>query len=95
MNSCAYISQSKVPQSIYEMVFDDGEEITEQELRFFENIGELKEVNLSLRRFPSLSEIPSRESAINRAIQNIKSNEIVVIAGKGHETYQEYKNRKF
>ena len=62
MNSCAYISQSKVPQSIYEMVFDDGEEITEQELRFFENIGELKEVNLSLRRFPNLSEIPSRES---------------------------------
>ena len=62
MNSCAYVSQSKVPQSIYEMVFDDGEEITEQELRFFENIGELKEVNLSLRRFPSLSEIPTRES---------------------------------
>ena len=27
--------------------------------------------------------------------QNIKSDEIVVIAGKGHETYQEYKNRKY
>ena len=50
MNSCAYVSQSKVPQSIYEMVFDDGEEITEQELRFFENIGELKEVNFILEK---------------------------------------------
>ena len=42
-----------------------------------------------------LIEIASREIAINRAIQNIKSNEIVVVAGKGHETYQEYKNRKY
>ena len=62
MNSCAYVSQSKVPQSIYQMVFDDEEEITEQELKFFGNIGELKEVSLSFRKFPSLSEIPSRES---------------------------------
>ena len=40
-------------------------------------------------------EIASREIAINRAIQNIQSNEIVIVAGKGHESYQEYKSRKF
>ena len=42
-----------------------------------------------------LIEISSRKNAINTAIKNIQSNEIVIVAGKGHETYQEYKNRKF
>ncbi|MFL2886875.1 MAG: UDP-N-acetylmuramoyl-L-alanyl-D-glutamate--2,6-diaminopimelate ligase [Candidatus Pelagibacter sp.] len=41
-----------------------------------------------------LIEISSREHAIKTAIKNIKSNEIVVVAGKGHESYQEYKKRK-
>ena len=40
-------------------------------------------------------EIPSRKNAIKSAILNIKSNEVVIIAGKGHEDYQEYINRKF
>ena len=42
-----------------------------------------------------LLEIPSRESAIKSAILNIKSNEVVIIAGKGHEVYQEYISKKF
>ena len=42
-----------------------------------------------------LIEIASREIAIKTAIKNIKSNNIVVVAGKGHETYQEYKKRKY
>ncbi len=37
-----------------------------------------------------LLEIPSRENAIKTSILDIKSDEIVVVAGKGHETYQEY-----
>ncbi len=40
-------------------------------------------------------EIPSRESAIKSAILDIKSNEVVIIAGKGHEVYQEYVRKKF
>ena len=40
-------------------------------------------------------DIPSRESAIKSAILNIKSNEVVIIAGKGHEVYQEYISKKF
>ncbi len=40
-------------------------------------------------------EIPSRESAIKSAIMNIKSNEVVIIAGKGHEVFQEYVSKKF
>ena len=42
-----------------------------------------------------LIEISSREIAIKTAIKNIKSDEIVVVAGKGHETYQEYKKKKY
>jgi len=42
-----------------------------------------------------LIEISSRELAIKTAIKNIKSDEILVIAGKGHETYQEYKKKKY
>ena len=34
-------------------------------------------------------------ASLQLVCQNIKSNEIVVIAGKGHEIYQEYKNRKY
>ena len=42
-----------------------------------------------------LIEISSRELAIKTAIKNIKSDEIVVVAGKGHESYQEYKKKKY
>ncbi len=42
-----------------------------------------------------LLEISSRESAIKSAILGIKSNEVVIIAGKGHEIYQEYASKKY
>ena len=42
-----------------------------------------------------LLEIPSREKAIKSAIMDIKSNEVVIIAGKGHEVYQEYTSKKY
>ena len=42
-----------------------------------------------------LFEIPSRNLAIKKAILNIKSDEIVVVAGRGHEIYQEYKTKKY
>ena len=39
-------------------------------------------------------EIPSRSKAINLAIKNLGSGDILIVAGKGHENYQEYKNKK-
>ena len=39
-------------------------------------------------------EIPSRKLAIKNAILNSKSDEILIIAGKGHETTQEYRKKK-
>ena len=41
-----------------------------------------------------LLEIPLRENAIKTSILDIKSDEIVIVAGKGHETFQEYGSKK-
>ena len=42
-----------------------------------------------------LIEIPSREKAIETGISNLKSGDILIVAGKGHETFQEYKKKRF
>ena len=42
-----------------------------------------------------LVEIPSREIAISKAIKNLNSGDILLVAGKGHENYQEYSKKKF
>jgi len=39
-------------------------------------------------------EIPDRESAIRRAVELAGPGDIVLIAGKGHETYQEFADRR-
>ena len=40
-------------------------------------------------------EIPSRSKAIFKAVEQLNSGDILIIAGKGHEDYQEYRKRKF
>ncbi len=40
-------------------------------------------------------EIASRSKAIEKAIQDLNSNSVLVVAGKGHENYQEYLNKNF
>ena len=40
-------------------------------------------------------EIPSRSKAINLAVQELKSGDILIVGGKGHESFQEYKKKKF
>ncbi len=41
------------------------------------------------------SMIPDRKKAIDFAIQNAKKGDIIIIAGKGHETYQEIKGKRY
>ncbi len=41
-----------------------------------------------------LVEISSRKKAIRIAIENLSSGDILLVAGKGHEIYQEYKGKK-
>ena len=40
------------------------------------------------------SNIGSRKKAIKTAIKELESNEILLVAGKGHEEYQEVNNEK-
>ena len=42
-----------------------------------------------------LIEISSRKEAVEKAINDLRSDEILIVAGKGHENYQEYKTKKF
>ena len=41
-----------------------------------------------------LYEIPSRFLAIDKAIENLKTGEVLVVAGKGHENIQDYGKKK-
>ena len=56
-----------------------------------------KKIRNSIKKsiLPSkMIEIPSRKLAIRKAILNSKSDEVLIIAGKGHESTQEYNIKK-
>ncbi len=54
-----------------------------------------KIIRKTLKKYcPEGIEIPDRSKAIKIAISKIKKNEILIIAGKGHEKYQIIKNKK-
>ena len=56
-----------------------------------------KKIRNSIKRSilsTKMIEIPSRKLAIKKAVLNSKSDEVLVIAGKGHESIQEYKKKK-
>ena len=40
-----------------------------------------------------LIEISSRENAIKKSIFELKSGDVLIVAGKGHENYQQYKKK--
>ena len=39
-------------------------------------------------------EIPSRAKAISKAVNDLGSGDVLIVAGKGHENYQEYRTKK-
>ena len=51
------------------------------------------EIKPKISKF-KLNEIPSREKAIDKAISELLSGEILLVAGKGHENIQNYGNLK-
>ena len=56
-----------------------------------------KEIRASIKKNTNNAktyEIPDRASAIKKAILSLKTGDILIIAGKGHEKIQEYKNIK-
>ncbi len=56
----------------------------------------ISEIEMGVKEKNSAYEIiPDRREAINRAITSAKANDVVIIAGKGHETYQIVGGDKF
>ncbi len=49
--------------------------------------------NEIIKHCPKAKEIPNRRKAIFEAINNLKKNKILIIAGKGHEKFQIIKNK--
>ena len=57
-----------------------------------------KKIRLDIKKAinkSKLLEIPSRERAISSAINHLNSGDVLIVAGKGHEKYQEYKFKSF
>ena len=52
-----------------------------------------RETRLKINK-KKLIEIPSRKKAIKEGIKNLNSGDILIVSGKGHETFQEYYSKK-
>jgi len=60
----------------------------------YENSKKIRNQIKKKKKKSKLIEISSRKNAIKVAIENLKSGDILLVAGKGHEIYQEYKGKK-
>lgn len=54
----------------------------------------IKDIHMGFSDLTKVSSITSREDAIKKVIHDADSNSIVLIAGKGHETYQEVNGKR-
>ncbi|MEX0661026.1 MAG: UDP-N-acetylmuramoyl-L-alanyl-D-glutamate--2,6-diaminopimelate ligase [Balneolaceae bacterium] len=54
----------------------------------------IKDIHMGFSDLTKVSSITSREDAIKKVINDADSNSIVLIAGKGHETYQEVNGKR-
>lgn len=60
-----------------------------------ETILQEMEAGLSVLGKGKVEIIPERETAIAKAVADAKENDLILVAGKGHETYQEIKGERF
>lgn len=60
-----------------------------------EKIIEQMEAGVSAEHYKKTISITNRKEAIKAACQKAKSGDIILIAGKGHETYQEISGKRF
>ncbi len=68
--------------------------LTDDNPRYEEPSKIRKEIKKGIKNF-KIEEIPSRKNAINKAIQDLNSGDILLVAGKGHEKIQDYGKKKF
>jgi UDP-N-acetylmuramoyl-L-alanyl-D-glutamate--2,6-diaminopimelate ligase len=68
--------------------------ITEDNPRYEDPQNIIKEIYSGLTQPEKAMIFQARKEAIQYAIQNAKPDDVILIAGKGHETYQMIKNEK-
>jgi UDP-N-acetylmuramoyl-L-alanyl-D-glutamate--2,6-diaminopimelate ligase len=68
--------------------------ITSDNPRFEEPIEIIKEILVGVKTIDNFEVNPNREEAIKKGIEISKKGDIILICGKGHETYQEVKGVK-
>jgi UDP-N-acetylmuramoyl-L-alanyl-D-glutamate--2,6-diaminopimelate ligase len=73
--------------------FADYSIITSDNPRTEDPMQIIKEIKAGFGEASNYEIIPDREKAIARAVEMAQGGDIVLIAGKGHETYQEFANR--
>ena len=53
-----------------------------------------KEIKKGIKK-SKVYEIPDRKKAINKSIEDLKTGDLLLVAGKGHEKIQDYGKKKF
>ena len=78
------------------IAFDYSDEIylTDDNPRFENSHKIRRDIKKGIKKGKKIKEIPSRAKAISEAIKNLKTGEILLVAGKGHETIQDFGKRK-
>ncbi|MCR4657427.1 MAG: UDP-N-acetylmuramoyl-L-alanyl-D-glutamate--2,6-diaminopimelate ligase [Lachnospiraceae bacterium] len=70
--------------------------ITSDNPRFEEPLDIIADIKTGIEKTDgSYIEIPDRKEAIRYAIKNAREGDVIVLAGKGHEDYQEIKGEKY
>lgn len=70
--------------------YSDKAIVTSDNPRFEEPLEIIKDITAGIKK-SNYEVIESREEAIKKAVQNSEEDAVILIAGKGHETYQEIK----
>lgn len=79
----------------YAVELSDYVIVTSDNPRFEEPIAIIKEIESGIGNANNYEVEPDREIAIKKGLEMSRSNDIVLICGKGHETYQEIKGVKY
>ncbi len=73
----------------------DGIILTSDNPRFEDPLKIIEDIEKGINSSKPYKIIPDRRAALEFAIKNLQKGDILLVAGKGHETYQEIKGKKY
>ena len=84
--------RSKMGKIAFE--YSDEIYLTDDNPRFENSHKIRRDIKKGIKKGKKIKEIPNRAKAISEAIKNLKTGEILLVAGKGHETIQDFGKHK-